>query len=83
MVHLDEIMESVGVKANMPVSEINADYTYDFVDGHKPFLKTAETDCRDAKRRINLVKGPSRKKKVNANPENHSGSGSDDGQASD
>ena len=48
--------------ANKPLSEISPDGVGDWLDVKKPLLNVIEVDWRDAKRRINAVKGPNKKK---------------------
>ena len=64
--NLPDVCEACADKAGVPVSEVDATSFTEWVHVRKPYLLEVETDVRDAKRRINLAKGPRNKK---ASPE--------------
>lgn len=76
ILYVESIFAEVSEKAQTPESAVNADAFYDFCDEFKPRLATMETDVKDARRRIQLAKGPSKKKKAEADENASHGSGS-------
>lgn len=77
---VDEQMQGAAVKANTPMSEVDAPSFQDFVEHAKAPLNEIEVDIRDAKRRINLAKGP--KKRKTEQPAENDASNDDDDDAS-
>ena len=61
----------------MPLSEVDCDSFQSFLDEQKVALNTMEVDIRDARRRINLAKGPRKRTPSGAQPEDASASGDD------
>ena len=79
---VDEMMQEAAVKANTPMSEVDAPSFLDFVEHSKEPLNEIEVDIRDAKRRINLAKGP-KKRKIDQPAENEESNDDDDGSGDD
>ena len=61
---LPDYVSETAEKANLPQSEIVPDDVYQWMEDRKPFLATVETDIRDARRRVQLVKGPKKKQQT-------------------
>ncbi len=61
----------------MPLSEVDSESFLTFLEEEKVALNTVEVDIRDARRRINLAKGPKRRTPADAEPEDASASGDD------
>ena len=55
-------LEACEVESGKAVSEIDAELVHQWINDRKPFLKVVETDHQDARRRINLAKGPKSKR---------------------
>ena len=83
-ISLPPLFDAANEKANLALSEVIPDDIHTFIESCKPFLATVETDIRDAKRRISLVKKAVPKKKAqptggsasDGESEDRSGSGS-------
>lgn len=76
--HQDELLghvENADAWSQKPLSSIDADECNSFLDEEKAWVSMVEHDCRDAKRRVNLKKGP--KPKAAPKPTGEE-SGSDD-----
>ena len=81
-VDLPDLFLAADQQANISLSEVIPDEVHAFVDSCKSFLATVETDIRDAKRRISLVKTAVPKKKAKPTHGSASEVGSDDGSES-
>ena len=55
---IEELWDELMDVCNKPLSEVDASECIEFVEKHKPFLRTVEVDVKDAKRRVSLAKGP-------------------------
>ena len=51
-----DFMESVLEQKELPASQVEAQIMWDFINGVKAGVKDAESDIKDAKRRINANK---------------------------
>lgn len=79
--HLGELPEyhdAAADKANIPLSEVKSEELHSWVDSQKEWVKTVEVDIRDAKRRVNLAKGPKKQKEAAAPKSQPEGSGDDE-----
>lgn len=62
LARLPELHEEAVEKHSMPASEVEVDDLNKWVDDRKGGVKVIETDCRDAKRRVSLIKAPPKNK---------------------
>lgn len=60
---LRSLEEDAAEQVATPVSQVQLEPMHEFVEKHKPFLASVETDIKDAKRRVSLVKGSSKSKR--------------------
>ena len=80
---LPRLCDGANDQASLPVSQVDPDDLYSWLDTQKPLLAVIEQDLRDGKRRVSVAKGP-RKRAAQADDtepvqgSEASGSGEDD-----